>query len=51
MFTFGNKDMKGNLDYLVKRIGYRIAQEELNGEDRARYGAEIIKRLAEDLTI
>lgn len=51
LFTFGNKDMKGNFDYLAKRIGYRIAQEELNGEDRARYGAEIIKRLAKDLTI
>ncbi len=112
MFTFGNKDMKGNLDYLAKRVGYRqqnrymsnklkngevnsvldnftktdnilndvckiiessqrnayqavnviliqrnwllgyrIAQEELNGEDRAKYGAEIIKRLAKDLTI
>lgn len=38
---------------LVQRnwlIGYRIAEEELQGEDRAEYGAEIIKRLAKELT-
>ena len=31
-------------------IGYRIAEEELQGEGRAEYGAEIIKRLAKELT-
>lgn len=31
-------------------IGYRIAEEELNGEKRAEYGAAIIKKLAESLT-
>ena len=31
-------------------IGYRIAQEELNGQDRAKYGTEIIKRLSIELT-
>lgn len=25
-------------------LGYRIASEELQGEDRAKYGAEIIKK-------
>lgn len=38
---------------LVQRnwlIGYRIAEEELQGENRAEYGAEIIKRLAKELT-
>ena len=38
---------------LVQRnwlIGYRIAEEELQGEGRAEYGAEIIKRLAKELT-
>lgn len=38
---------------LVQRnwlIGYRIAEEELQGEDRAEYGANIIKRLAKELT-
>ena len=38
---------------LVQRnwlIGYRIAEEELQGEDRAEYGASIIKRLAKELT-
>ena len=38
---------------LVQRnwlIGYRIAEEELQGEDRAEYGAKIIKRLAKELT-
>ena len=37
---------------LVERnwlIGYRIAEEELNGEDRANYGTEIIKKLSKDL--
>ncbi len=38
---------------LVQRnwpLGYRIASEELKGENRAEYGAEIIKRLAKELT-
>ena len=38
---------------LVQRnwlIGYRIAEEELQGEGRAEYGAEIIKGLARELT-
>ncbi len=38
---------------LVQRnwlLGYRIASEELQGEDRAKYGAEIIKKLSKELT-
>ncbi len=38
---------------LVQRnwlIGYRIAEEELNGNHRAEYGKEIIKRLSKELT-
>ncbi len=38
---------------LVQRnwlLGYRIASEELQGEDRAKYGAEIIKKLAKELS-
>ncbi len=38
---------------LVQRnwlIGYRIASEEMRGEERAQYGAEIINKLAKDLT-
>ena len=31
-------------------IGYRIAEEELAGEERAEYGVEIIKSLSKDLT-
>ena len=31
-------------------IGYRIAEEELAEEDRAEYGAQIIKKLSKDLT-
>ncbi|MCD8153828.1 MAG: PDDEXK nuclease domain-containing protein [Clostridiales bacterium] len=31
-------------------IGYRIAEEELNGEERAEYGARIIKGLSKELT-
>ena len=31
-------------------IGYRIAEEELKGEDRAEYGANVIKKLSHDLT-
>lgn len=38
---------------LVRRnwlIGYRIAEEELCGENRAEYGAGVIKKLSKDLT-
>lgn len=38
---------------LVQRnwlLGYRIAQEELKGETRAEYGAELIKKLSKALT-
>ena len=38
---------------LVQRnwlIGYRIAEEELQGENRAEYGASIINKLAKELT-
>lgn len=38
---------------LVQRnwlIGYRIAEEELRGENRAEYGASVIKKLAKELT-
>lgn len=38
---------------LVQRnwlLGYRIASEEMRGEDRAKYGAEIIKKLAKELS-
>lgn len=38
---------------LVQRnwlLGKRIAEEELQGEDRAKYGEEIIKKLAKELT-
>ncbi len=38
---------------LVRRnwlLGRRIAEEELAGEDRADYGAEVIKKLAKELT-
>ncbi len=38
---------------LVQRnwlLGYRIACEELQGEDRAKYGAEVIKKLSKQLT-
>lgn len=31
-------------------IGYRIAEEELAGEERAEYGAEVIKGLSKELT-
>ncbi len=31
-------------------LGKRIAEEELNGNDRAQYGEEVIKRLADSLT-
>lgn len=38
---------------LIRRnwlLGYRIASEEMQGEERAKYGAEIIKKLAKDLS-
>lgn len=38
---------------LVQRnwlLGYRIASEEMQGEDRAKYGAEVIKKLAGELS-
>lgn len=38
---------------LVQRnwlIGYRIAEEEMNGDGRAEYGAAVIKKLAKELT-
>ena len=38
---------------LVERnwlIGYRIAEEELKGQDRANYGVEVIKKLSKELT-
>lgn len=31
-------------------LGYRIASEELQGEDRAKYGTELIKKLSKELT-
>ncbi len=31
-------------------IGYRIAQEEMHGEERAEYGTNIIKKLSKELT-
>lgn len=38
---------------LVQRnwlLGYRISSEELQGENRAKYGAEVIKKLAKELS-
>lgn len=38
---------------LVQRnwlIGYRIAEEELNGSERAEYGVSVIKELSKELT-
>ena len=31
-------------------IGYRIAEETLNGNIRAEYGSEVIKKLSKELT-
>ena len=31
-------------------IGYRIAEETLNGNKRAEYGSEVIKKLSKELT-
>ena len=39
---------------LVERnwlIGYRIAEEELKGQDRANYGKEIIKKISKELAV
>ena len=39
---------------LVQRnwlIGYRIAEEKMQGENRAEYGSRVIKRLSEELPI
>lgn len=62
---YGLKDMCGIIESsrdaayravntaLVQRnwlIGYRIAEEELEGEDRAEYGATVIKSLSKKLT-
>ena len=44
---------EGLIFSLVRRnwlLGYRIASEEMQGEDRARYGSEIIKKLAKELS-
>lgn len=38
---------------LVQRnwlLGYRIASEEMQGKERAKYGAEIIKRMSKELS-
>ncbi len=38
---------------LVRRnwlLGYRIASEEMQGEERAKYGADIVKKLAKELS-
>ena len=38
---------------LIRRnwlIGYRIAEEELKGDNRAEYGTSVIKKLAKELT-
>ena len=32
-------------------LGYRIVSEELQGEDRAKYGAEIIKKMSKELSV
>lgn len=59
------KDMRGIIEHsrnaaykavntiLVQRnwmLGYRIAEEELGGADRAEYGLQVIKKLAKELT-
>ena len=44
---------EGLIFSLVRRnwlLGYRIASEKMQGEDRAKYGAEIIKKLAKELS-
>jgi hypothetical protein len=32
-------------------LGKRVAEEDLQGQNRARYGAEVIKKLSDDLTL
>ena len=44
------KAINATLVYRNWCIGYRIAQEELKGECRANYGAQIITNLSEELT-
>lgn len=39
-----------NLIYRNQLIGYRIVQEELNGDNRAKYGDEVIKNLSKNST-
>ncbi len=39
----------GALAFLAHPFGYRIAEEELKGQDRANYGTEIIKKLSKEL--
>ena len=51
--TSQNNAYKAVNHALIQRnwlIGYRITQEELNGQNRAEYGAEVIKRLSIELT-
>ena len=31
-------------------IGYRIAEEELGGDERSEYGVEVIKKISKELT-
>ena len=31
-------------------IGYRIAEEELGGDERSEYGLEVIKKISKELT-
>jgi predicted nuclease of restriction endonuclease-like (RecB) superfamily len=48
------KEAYRTVDIILTRrnwlIGYRIAEEELGGENRAEYGAKIIKKLSKELT-
>ena len=43
------KDVEG-FDEFIKQYQKGLASEELQGEDRAKYGAEIIKKLAKELS-
>ena len=36
---------------MTRHSSYRIAEEELRGEHRAEYGANIIKNLSNELTV
>lgn len=42
--------LQGRLSQRNWLIGYRIAEKELKGENRAEYGANIIKKLSQELT-